>query len=288
MCRFLVTMLAFLLAAPACSPPAEQHVRVLTWNTRNFFNARRDSPEVHSEQVVPAETYLAQLEGIAAVIRAAQPDLVILQEVENQAVTADLAARLPALVEHATARGNDPRGIDLAVLSRYPLTAVTSHAAEPLDPGLDPDDRVYFARDCLEVHVSIDGQPWIVLGVHFKSGRDGQSRRKRAAEAERTRRIADTLSFARPEARLLIAGDFNAEPDAPELDALTEYPGTAQLAPAERRATLGDPRWGWTLDDIRADPQLFGGVVPGSAQVVQDDEAARVSDHRPLLVEFHR
>lgn len=286
MWRFLVTIWVILLGALACGPPAERTVRVLTWNTRNLFNARRDSPEVASEAISPAEQYLSKLEGIAAVLREAEPDVILLQEVENETVTADLAARLPWPVHHDTSLGNDPRGIDLAVLSRHPITRVVSHAADRLGGGLGPGSHQHFARDCHEVHLEIGGRPWIVLGIHFKSGRGDHSRRKRAAEAERTRQIADDLRFARPELRLLIAGDFNAEPDAPELEPLAEYPGVARHAPAERRATLGDPRRGWTLDDVRADTELFGLVVPGSVRILDSDEATRLSDHRPLLAEF--
>src|SRR5690606_40985880 len=68
--------------------------------------------------------------SIARALRELQADVVVLQEVENEQVTAELAAASGTYPHHVTSRGNDPRGIDIAVLSRWPIVAVRSHRSE--------------------------------------------------------------------------------------------------------------------------------------------------------------
>lgn len=60
--------------------------------------------------------------------------------------------------------GNDSRGIDVGILSRFPVTSVRSHI---FDPGAN--GKPVFSRDCPEFEVEVDGEPLWILGNHFKS-----------------------------------------------------------------------------------------------------------------------
>ena len=59
--------------------------------------------------------------------------------------------------------GNDPRYIDVAVLSRYPIVAARSHQ------HLRSGKSFVFSRDCLEVDLDIEGKPLTLFVNHFKS-----------------------------------------------------------------------------------------------------------------------
>jgi endonuclease/exonuclease/phosphatase family metal-dependent hydrolase len=271
------------------APPEPTRLRVVTWNVENFFNDRRDSPELAVEPVASAADYRRKLLGAVETLRELDADLVLLQEIENEAVTAALGDALGGYPHRSTTRGNDPRGIDLAVLSRVPIRLVRDHSDEWFE-GPDGAGPFSFARDCQELHLTLAGSSVIVLGVHYKALGDAASRQKRAAEAERTRQIADELRALEPATPLLIAGDFNAEPDAPELAAFGErdtaaYDSLVSSLPAGERATFGSGTAARSFDDQR----LSGHTplaAPVSVQVVSSRRVLETSDHRPLLVDY--
>ncbi|GAA4050983.1 endonuclease/exonuclease/phosphatase family protein [Streptomyces shaanxiensis] len=97
--------------------------------------------------------------------------------------------------------GNDPRGIDVGILSRHPITSVRSHIFDPGQGGMR-----LFSRDCPEFEIALNGTPLWILGNHFKSMiGGGAGLRKR--QAERVREIYEA-ALQRSE-RVVVAGDLN-------------------------------------------------------------------------------
>jgi endonuclease/exonuclease/phosphatase family metal-dependent hydrolase len=117
-------------------------------------------------------------------IRELEADVLALQEVENvdtlkhfRAVALGGRKAYPYV---AGIDGNDPRLIDVAVLSRLPITRVRSY-----QHLLDGTSTV-FSRDCLEVDVTLPGGGSLTLYVnHLKSmlGGRGATRAKRVLQA---------------------------------------------------------------------------------------------------------
>jgi len=107
--------------------------------------------------------------------------------------------------------GNDERGIDVGVMSRYPIHSIKSHVDDRNANG----ERT-FSRDCPEYLIDLPGDKKIlVLPNHFKSKRGGntpamQARRK--AQADRAHAIAREAVLTQ---LVLIAGDLNDTPDTP-------------------------------------------------------------------------
>ncbi len=109
--------------------------------------------------------------------------------------------------------GNDGRGLDVALISRPPISAIQSHASLTLaeveiDPpeGADPDVPV-FRRDCLMVVIG----PLTLFVCHFKSPYPDASTAwtTRRLEALATRRLIER-NFANPADGLwLVLGDLN-------------------------------------------------------------------------------
>lgn len=193
---------------------------------------------------------------IAKRINTMDLDVLAIQEVEDIDTLRFFAARhlghayrFLSLIE-----GNDPRLIDLAVLSKFPVGAVTSwqHAVHPEAP----DERV-FSRDLLEVEILDPRDPdrhlLTVFNNHLKSqfvehGLDPEE--GRAAADARRRRQAESIARivaarTRPDGRFLVLGDMNDTPDAPTLAPLATP--SAQLGltealaePQETRAPKAD------------------------------------------------
>ena len=155
----------------------------------------------------------------------------------------ELGGRYPHVV---LIEGNDPRLIDLAVLSRLPLGAVISwqHRVHPAAP----DERV-FSRDLLEVEVFDERRRrrlFTLFNNHLKSHfGDDQPGGKEHNDARRGRQaeiVADIVAArTRPDSSYLICGDFNDPPDAKALTPLTQSGLELVNAPANARETAAPP-----------------------------------------------
>ena len=108
--------------------------------------------------------------------------------------------------------GNDDRGIDVGILSRFPIVAMTSHVD---DRNLNGERT--FSRDCPEYLIELPGgQQIVILPNHFKSKRGGNTPAmvaRRKAQADRAHDIA--LAALNATEFVLVAGDLNDTPNSP-------------------------------------------------------------------------
>ncbi len=162
-------------------------------------------------------------------------DVLAVQEVENIATLREFnATRLGSMYPHVVLlEGNDARFIDVAVMSRLPLGAVTSHQTS-VHPDR-PDQRV-FSRDLLEVEVLDASRRRRLLTLyttHLKSkfvpfpldpiegARSNDARRRR--QAETVARIV--AARQRPNGRYVVLGDMNDAPGSAPLQPLLTVEG---------------------------------------------------------------
>jgi endonuclease/exonuclease/phosphatase family metal-dependent hydrolase len=155
----------------------------------------------------------------ARVISENNPDVLAVQEVENLEALIQfnrnyLDNTYPYLM---VIDGNDPRQIDVGVLSRFDFEAIRTHRFEP--PGSPPWDRT-FSRDCLEVEVSVTEEKRLTLLVnHFKS-QIGGGEERRKEQADRVTEIVKGRFGDILEGNFVVAGDLNDGPHAPEFESL--------------------------------------------------------------------
>ena len=168
--------------------------------------------ELQREDIAWTATY-----NTGHVIKETGADILITIEVEDrptlsrfnqQVLRAQLECEYPHFM---VIDGNDERGIDVGILSRYPIVEIRSHVDDPL-----PDGRSVFSRDCPEFDIMLPGDRRIVIiPNHFKSKRNGNnqtSRDHRRAQAKRAHEIASATLHR--SALLLIGGDLNDTPDS--------------------------------------------------------------------------
>lgn len=171
---------------------------------------------------------------IAQRIRAMNADVLAVQEVEDIGVLrefalTDLAGLYPY---HVLVEGNDPRLIDLGLLSKLPIGGVTSwkyatHGAAP--------HELVFSRDLLEVEI-LDPQRrrrlCTIFNNHLKSNYarwDMDPEVARRHNGQRRQRQAETVARivaarTRPDSSYVIVGDMNDSPDSEFLEPLTAAP----------------------------------------------------------------
>lgn len=137
----------------------------------------------------------------------------------------------PGIYPHiALVEGNDPRLIDVAVLSKYPIGAVTTwqHAIHPDNPG----ERV-FSRDLLQVDIlnlARTKRLCTVFNTHLKShfvrftedqviGATQANTRRRQQAAVAAQIIGREMTANDP---FVVVGDMNDPIDSPHLKPLTD------------------------------------------------------------------
>lgn len=178
----------------------------------------------------------AERKTIAARIKEMNLDVLCVQEVEDiDTLRYFVANELKGFYPHVMLiEGNDPRLIDVGVLSKYPLGASTTWqtATHPEDPG----ERV-FSRDMLQVEILNKAGTERLLTVfvnHLKSKfvpfTQDQAAGTRAADARR-RLQAETIArivadVTRPGSAYAIVGDMN---DAPGADLLAPFAASPSL-----------------------------------------------------------
>jgi endonuclease/exonuclease/phosphatase family metal-dependent hydrolase len=258
--------------------------------------------------------------AIADRIKSMDIDVLAVQEAENiEALRTFNTDSLGGLYPHVIlVEGNDPRLIDVGVLSKYPIGQVVSHQTEP-DPASPV--RPLFGRDLLRVDILNPTRRERLLSIynaHLKSNfidwsenrtpdqREAarirnNERRKRQAEA--TRRIVEDET--RPNSKYVVLGDMNDDPDSEFLAPLVQsklklVDGLADVEETResKRETVGpQPGSRWTsrykksgqppehrlFDQIWVSPSL-GSRVDRSFIDRRTKHGGNGSDHDPAWV----
>jgi endonuclease/exonuclease/phosphatase family metal-dependent hydrolase len=267
----------------SADPPAV--VRVVSWNVHDLFDEVAD-PGTLDPAVPPAEVE-ARLEAVAAVLRRLDADAVLLQEVEHLSLLLRLAARA-GYPEARLLEGNDPRGIDVALLSRWPVTGYQGHAEERA-----PDGRPLWPRDAVEANLSVGGLRLVLVATHLSSHLSDPDGARRRLQASRLRELADLAAAADPGALVVAGGDLNDEASAPALAPLFGDGAWLEVVRATDAGLITGrpPDWTWSdgrlrqaLDHLAVAAGQAGRVLAG--WVAAGPDVAAASDHRPVVADL--
>lgn len=213
------------LSAFRCScPPSDKagrSVSIVAYNVKSLFDARDDGPEFQEFSVSKGRwddaRYRIRLANTAAAILASLsskkgtpgPDIVCLEEVENEAVLEALRSGplSPARYRYAAIAPAEGGPFSVCALSRLPILTASCHSASTAAGRA--------GRDILELELDAGGKRLVILACHWKSKSGG------SAETEEARREDAALVRGRVQARfaadpsvdLVVCGDFNESPD---------------------------------------------------------------------------
>ena len=154
-------------------------------------------------------------------IRDVDVDVLCLVEVENRPTlerfNTDRLANWRRYPYSMLIDGNDPRGIDVGLYSRYELGAVWTNMFDSNNQG-----RKIFSRDCLEIEILLpSGHSLYVLLNHFKSksGGGAASDPRRRSQAQQVATIL-TTEYDLQNDYVIVMGDLNDTPTRPPLQPL--------------------------------------------------------------------
>lgn len=201
-------------------------VRVATFNVENLFARFRFNSDVDPQEAVvdgwdANKTHFKIQDAdskhlTGQTIRATRADVIALQEVENldtlkrfRSEYLDGSKSYPYVVG---IDGNDPRLIDVAVLSKLPILHVRTYQ------HLRDRNTYLFSRDCLEVDVQVGDRTLTLFVNHLKSMLDKRdpangrrnTRDRRMLQARTVKRIvADRLGAQPGRKPFIVLGDLN-------------------------------------------------------------------------------
>ncbi len=245
-----------------------------------------------------------RFEAILAIVAAARPDLLVLQECVGWEDGARLRAvaeaiGAPAGERHAVLGSANPRPSGrrnhVGVVSRAPLVKARVHAPEAL------------AHCLVEVELSLGGEPLLVLGTHLNAG----SEDRRVSEA---RWLLSLVPPARLAAGLwALAGDLNAlsrrDPYPADLDARLAAAGIEKYGSPPRFDTMDtleasgwadalllrprSGRWATALRgragaqvETRTDYVLLSPPLAGRLALADIVDVGAASDHHAVVAEI--
>lgn len=203
------------------------NIRLASFNCNNLFQRFKFGSGVDQSQIIN-EGWLANTLDVqlfnetekaltAAAIMETKADIIALQEVESMNTLRLFRDRYLGGRQNfphgILISGNDPRLINVAVLSKYPIGSIETH----VDEWDEEFQRPLFKRDCLECDIVISSGNKIRIFVnHFKSmyhkddpcnGRS-RSMKERSRQAQRVKEII-LERFPGGDGMYAILGDFN-------------------------------------------------------------------------------
>lgn len=169
----------------------------------------------------------------AKAIKEVKADVVALQEVESLPVLDrfnSLYLGGQGYKHRMLVDAFDPRKIDVAVLSRYPIERVKTYRNE----RNAANTSWLFSRDCLVVEINVDGKPLVLYVNHFKSMMGGRAD-TRSRREEQVGRVAELITEqwkkGNYKGNFAVLGDFNDYLDAnTSLTALMSHPGLVNIS----------------------------------------------------------
>ena len=217
------------------------------YNLENLFDTKND-PKTLDDDFIPTsgkkwneKRLRKKIQDLGKIIHqigfsdvSHPPVLLGVSEVENAFV-------LKELVESEYLKGKgydfihfdspDERGIDTALLYRKQYFTVTHSEAITLHLVNDDGVRDY-TRDILHITGNLEKEEIHILINHWPSRRAGtqETSQKRIAAGEKNREIIDKIQKNDPDARVIVMGDFN---DNPQNDSVKNLVGTSFYNPME-------------------------------------------------------
>lgn len=286
-------------------------LRVAEYNIENLFDDKDDpalSGEHEDKDMTKPES---ERRAAAAAIHAIDADVLALAEVESKDAVvwfrdqflSDMGYQYVASID-----AGDERGIEQAVLSRYPIGDVKNWVKLPLG-GNHPEKwgrganreagkPITFHRSPLEVTVTVpveaashyvapDGaavrasKPYTLtlLVVHQKAGGPGGYWREK--EAAKTVELVKELETASPDRNVVILGDFNARPDDKVMKTYTDA-GFVDLFAHRKRgdSTYITHESGRPIDYILLSPTAAKELIPETRFIFGTPARPKDADYR--------
>ena len=194
--------------------------------------------------------------------------------------------------------GNDERGIDVGILSRYPIDSIKTHIDDTYN-STNGQTLNIFSRDCAEYKIDIGSGKFVhYLCNHLKSKGYGSPISNDAKRKRQANRIVEILkSYDLTQDLVVVAGDFNDTPNSSPLKNLMELPNLTDVLKTV------NPNWTYHTGNDQIDYLLVSKPIADNLKNVGierrgifrnnnpsfpevTNKVTQASDHAAVYVEF--
>lgn len=247
------------------------------------------------------------VQNTARVIKAIDADILCVVEVDNRIALNRFNEFLlnKEKVEYPHTMvidGNDERGIDVGVLTRFEISSIRSHVD---DKYKSTNGKSYpiFSRDCPEYKIDIGNGKFVhLLCNHLKSkgyGTQASSDAKRKRQAKRIVEILKNYDLTKD--LVVVAGDFNDTPTSQPLKDLMAVPNLFDVLSSP---LLNGARWTYHTGNQQIDYLLVSKPIWDNLTKVEverrgifkqgnisfpevTNKVTQSSDHAAIMAEFN-
>jgi len=261
------------------------NLKIVWWNVKNFFDTTDDTDK--DDTILTKEQYETKLFQISQKLNYFKADIVGLCEVENINILKDIAKKTNYPFYYLE-EGNDPRGIDVCILSKYILNYSTNK--DMPTPYLE-NKSYKFSRDCPVVYLNIDNIELYILLTHLKSKLkdDDKSDKKRSAQVFGILDIiSDIYNNSKNEPNLILMGDFNSYRYSEPMNIL-EKSGLVILNYFHKKNQIFTTKFNGKKEDIDYilfNKKMFEKSKINQFKVFNDKNYEAISDHFPIFLDF--
>jgi predicted extracellular nuclease len=227
----------------------KNELKIVFYNVENLFDTI-DNPHKNDNEYLPSSKkewnsrkYLKKIENISRVLISSDsvnlPAIVGMAEIENENVLKDLTCKTglkKAKYSYVFRESSDPRGISVAIIYKTSVLKVLySRNIRVISNNDDKEDEM---REILYVKGIINKKDTLNIFVnHWKSRVGGAEKTepKRILYAQALKKMTDSLFNKNSDARIIIMGDFN---DNPDNSSISKYLDAQKLSAQLQSKTL--------------------------------------------------
>lgn len=272
-------------------------ITLATYNIRNLFDGVQN-PGKEPEKPKPESELIALSDSIHDI----NADVIALQEIESKATLKSFNEKYLKDLGYSVVlrEANDPRGIDVAVLSKIPVLSIKSHKNVKINvPNSEPST---FSRDLLQLEMKANEYNFTLFVTHLKSQHGGdQADLKRKAEAMKIRQFVRDFAKANPKKNYLLTGDFNDIHTADSLQPLLDPKKSdlnltdiilKDLGSGKEVYTYHPEKYRSRIDYLLVSPTMMNEYVDKSVTIHKFPKKGekftfyRASDHLPITAKF--
>ncbi len=275
---------------------------VLSWNVEHFVDPYDDPYIDHPRENEPGDKMSSKVSLLVKALRKANADVVVLQEFESEKYLMTLARdSFPELGYQFFSDAASPDWyMNVVLMSRFPMGVLQAYGdvTTPVLNYVDEEGKketqshINTRMWTAQIFPSESYEFWLTA-VHLKAGRGERNSSMRLGQVNFLQTQFDKIQHLNPSANLMMAGDFNAYPNSPELRRLTDKGHVTPLIDPLDSAVMSHPadEPQRRLDYLLVNPNMEKEMLANAVQVVNffsADSMRMISDHLPVMGEFYR
>ncbi|MDX1970893.1 MAG: endonuclease/exonuclease/phosphatase family protein [Candidatus Sumerlaeia bacterium] len=276
-------------------------IRLLSWNVEHFVDEYDDPYIENDREDEPDAAMVERTVLLAKALRTINADIVVLQEFESENFARQIAEKyLEDLnYEYFSASESPTWYMNVVVMSRIPLgvhysykNVFTPVVGQTNEDGTPAQQSNINTRMWAVDVIPNEEYVFTLTGVHLKAGGGDRNAAMRTGQYDFLKGQFQRFLNERPEANLLMVGDFNSYPESPELAGFLAPSGRVKLInPTAGKEFLTHPAEepSRQLDYIIFNNNMAPEITPESVQIapgVSREDMIKIADHLPLVVEF--